>query len=151
MNKPANRADARQNLQVVVERIIPARREKVFRAWIDPVLMEKWFAPLTMKPEGIEANATVGGSYRIGMRQQDGTIHYVGGKYVEIRPPERLVFTWAWEAEPPEADSLVTVEFFEQGEATRLVLRHEQLPNPESQESHRHGWEGCLEQLVRIF
>lgn len=147
MNNPANRTNLQQNLQVVVERTFSSPRDRVFRAWIDPVLMEKWFAPVTMKPVGIEANVVVGGSYRIGMRHQDGTIHYASGKYIEIRPPERLVFTWAWQTEPPGVDSLVTVEFFEQSDSTRVVLRHEQLTTPQSQESHRQGWEGCLEHL----
>ena len=147
MNNPANRANLQQNHQVVVERTFSAPRERVFRAWIDPSLMEKWFAPVTMKPVGIEANVVVGGSYRIGMRHQDGTIHYARGKYIEILPPERLVFTWAWETESPEVDSLVTVEFFEQGDSTRVVLRHEQLTTLSSQESHRRGWEGCLRHL----
>jgi len=147
MNNPAHRANPQQNLQVVLERTVRARRERVFRAWTDPILMEKWFSPVSMKPVGIEAQAVVGGSYRIGMRDQDGTIHYVRGKYIEILPPERLVFTWAWETEPPSVDSLVTVEFFEQGDSTRILLKHEQLTTLQSQESHRRGWEGCLEHL----
>ncbi len=147
MNNPANRANPQQNLQVVVERTFLAPRARVFRAWTDPNLMGKWFAPAPMKPVGIETNVAVGGSYRIGMRQQDGTIHYAIGKYIEILPPERLVFTWAWQTEPPGVDTLVTVEFFEQGDSTRVVLRHEQLPDSSSQEDHRRGWEGCLEHL----
>ena len=109
--------------------------------------MEKWFAPVTMKPVGIEANAVVGGSYRIGMRHRDGTIHFASGKYIEILPPERLVFTWAWQTDPPEAVSLVTVEFYDLGNATRVVLKHRQLPTAKDQESHRRGWEGCLREL----
>ncbi len=147
MNNPADRADSQQNIFLVVERVFPARREKVFRAWIDPTLMEKWFSPANMKQVGIEANVVVGGSYRIGMRDRDGTTIYVSGKYVEILPPQRLVFTWAWETDPPGIDSLVTVEFFEQGDMTRVVLRHEQLADTQSREQHRRGWEEILELL----
>ena len=147
MDNPANRADPPSNLQVIVERTFLAPRERVFRAWIDPSLMEKWFAPAPLKPVGIEADVIVGGRYRIGMRQPDGTIQYAVGKYLEILPPERLVFTWAWQTDPSSVDSLVTVEFFEQGDSTRVVLRHEQLTTLSSQESHRRGWEGCLEHL----
>lgn len=147
MDNPANRADPPSNLQVIVERTFLAPRERLFRAWIEPSLMAKWFAPVPLKPVGIEADVVVGGRYRIGMRQPDGTIHYAVGKYLEILPPKRLVFTWAWQTEPSSVDSLVTVEFFEQGDSTRVVLRHEQLTTLSSQESHRRGWEGCLEHL----
>lgn len=111
MDNPANRANPQPYLQVIVERTFLAPRERVFRAWSDPILMEKWFAPAPLKPVGIEAHVVVGGRYRIGMRQPDGTIHYAVGKYLEIVPPERLVFTRAWQTQPPGADSLVTVEF----------------------------------------
>lgn len=100
-----------------------------------------------MTPVDVEANVSVGGSYRIGMREQDGSVFYVGGKYIEILPPERLVFTWAWQTDPPGANSLVTVEFFDQGNSTRVVLRQEQLPDAASQASHRRGWEACLNNL----
>src|SRR5512136_312745 len=100
MNNQINRANSQQNLQVVVERTFLASRERVFKAWTDPHLMGKWFAPAPLKPVEIETNVTVGGRYRIGMRQQDGTIHYAVGTYIEILPPERLVFTWAWLTEP---------------------------------------------------
>ena len=147
MNIPVDRANSQKNLHVVVERIFFARRPRVFQAWTDPVLMVKWFSPATMVPVNVEANVTVGGSYRIGMREQDGSVFYVGGKYIEIRPPERLVFTWAWQTDPPGADSLVTVEFIVGGNYTRVVLRHEQLPDSESQASHRRGWIACLNNL----
>ncbi len=151
MDNPVRRAEERQNLKVVVERLLPARRERVFRAWTDPALMEKWFAPPDLQAVGVEAEAVVGGSYRIGMRQPDGSIHVASGKYLEVVPPERLVFTWAWQTDPPGSASRVTVEFFEQGESTRLVLTHERLATQESAESHRQGWEGCLEQLGRFL
>jgi uncharacterized protein YndB with AHSA1/START domain len=147
MKNPANRTNPQQDLQVVVERILPARRARVYRAWIDPVLMEKWFAPMDKKAVSVEANVTVGGRYRIGMRGQDGAVDYVSGRYLEIQPPERLVFTWTWETEPPSEDSIVTVEFFEQGDSTRLVLTHQKLTTPQSRDSHRRGWESCLEHL----
>lgn len=151
MNDPANRDHLQQNLQVVVERTIRARRERVFQAWIDPLLMAKWFSPVPMTPVGVEAHGVIGGHYRIGIRDVDGTVHFVGGKYMEILPPERLVFTWAWEDQPPGKDSLVTIEFFELDDSTRVVLRHEQLPVSPGPESHRRGWEGCLVHLDQII
>jgi uncharacterized protein YndB with AHSA1/START domain len=147
MKDPTGRADSQPGLKVVVQRTFAARRERVFRAWIDPDWMEKWFSPPAMTPVGVEATVTVGGSYRIGMRDSDGTTNYVGGIYVEILPPERLVFTWAWQNGPAAADSLVTVEFIAQGESTLVIVTHEQLPISPTPDDHRRGWEGCLEHL----
>lgn len=147
MNNMADRANHTPYIDVVVERTLAARRERVFRTWTDPVLMGKWFAPVVKEAVGVEADVVAGGRYRIGMRGEDGIIEYVGGRYIEVKPPARLVFTWAWETEPPDNESLVTLEFFEQGDSTRLVLTHQRLATPERQESHRRGWMSCLQHL----
>jgi uncharacterized protein YndB with AHSA1/START domain len=60
------------------------------------------------------------------MRGPDGTDMRVGGVYRAIERPSRLVYTWRWE-ESPMNDSLVTVEFFDRGKATEVLLRHEGL------------------------
>ncbi len=147
MNNLAQDADSRQNLTLVVERVFAARPERVFQAWTDAALLARWFAPAGMQAVGVEAHAVAGGSYRIGMRDADGVTSYVAGKYLQVVPPRRLVFTWAWETDPPEAESLVTIEFFDQGGATLVRLRHEKLADAQSQERHRRGWESCLDQL----
>ena len=145
MKNPVNRASP--SLSLIVERTFPAAREKVFRAWIDPALMLKWFAPVGMTPFGIEADARVGGNYRIGMRERDGSTVIVTGTYLEVTPPTRLVFTWAWQSDPGDS-SVVTVEFIERQNATHIVLTHTRITDPAHVESHRYGWEGCLDHLL---
>jgi uncharacterized protein YndB with AHSA1/START domain len=147
MSNPMDRANPQQDVRVVVERILHAPRTRVFRAWTDPALLEKWFSPVDRTTVGVEANAVIGGRYRIGMRGPNGAVNYVSGIYIEIEPPQRLVFTWAWETDPPGGESLVTIEFFEQGDATRLVITHQKLETAQDRESHLHGWESCLQHL----
>ena len=48
MNNPVDPAEPQPDLQVIVVRSLAASRARVFRAWIDPLLMEKWFAPPDM-------------------------------------------------------------------------------------------------------
>lgn len=124
--------------------------EKVFRAWTDPEIMKRWFAPSDAfsVPE-VEVDARVGGRYRIVMRAPDGEYHRVGGVYREVVRPTRLVFTWAWES-TPERESLVTVEFVDRGDMTELTLTHEQFADAEARDKHREGWTGCLERLARL-
>jgi uncharacterized protein YndB with AHSA1/START domain len=120
----------------------------------DAALMRKWFAPLGMQAIAADIDLRVGGIFHITMQERDGTIHHASGKYLEIVPPERLVFTWAWIIEPEVNDDnamIVTIEFFERGTATHVVLTHERLPNEAVKEQHREGWMGCFNQLeVRL-
>ena len=48
-------------------------------------------------------------------------------------------------------ETLVTVEFFEKGNLTELVLTHERLPHAEAVDGHRKGWTGCILVLTGYF
>jgi uncharacterized protein YndB with AHSA1/START domain len=96
-----------------------------------------------------EADARVGGRYRIVMRAH-GEEHDVSGVYREVVPNERLVFTWAWRS-TPERESLVTLTFKADGDGTMLTLLHEQFFDEEARDRHQHGWTGTLDKLVRLF
>jgi uncharacterized protein YndB with AHSA1/START domain len=69
------------------------------------------------------------------------------GTYKEIRPSEKLVFTWGPET-PEQADSVVTIEFTDQDDGTLVTLTHEKLPEGMG-ESHREGWTSALEHLSK--
>ncbi len=72
------------------------------------------------------------------------------GEYVALEPPDRVVFTWGWEAEghplPPGA-STVEVTLAAEGEGTRLRLVHSSLPE-ETQGAHDEGWALYLPRLA---
>lgn len=134
-----------------VTRSYAASRERVFRAWTDPEVMKKWFAPSDefAVPE-VKIDARVGGRYRIVMRAPDGEYHRVGGVYREYSPPARLVFTWVWES-TPERESLVTVEFKDLGKSTEVILTHERFADEEARDKHEQGWNGCIARLERLL
>jgi uncharacterized protein YndB with AHSA1/START domain len=81
------------------------------------------------------------------MQGPDGTVYRVSGEYREIVVPERLVFTWCWAHEPPESETVVTVEFHAHGGETDVVLTHEGFAGPELQTGHEAGWNGLFEKL----
>src|SRR5215831_14073593 len=90
-----------------------------------------------------------GGSFRLDM--QFGTVIYTHtGVYREIRPPEKLVFTWISEA-TQQQETVVTVELFARGEQTELVLTHERFPNAESARDHDQGWQSVLSRLEQVL
>lgn len=132
-----------------IRRIISATRERVFRAWTDPVELMRWWGPKGYEAPSAEVDLRVGGHYRLAMRKlPDGEIFYLTGMYEEVRPPAMLVYTWRWEAQPELGETLVRVEFVDRGSSTEVVLTHERFPNEESREQHRGGWSGCLDRLA---
>jgi uncharacterized protein YndB with AHSA1/START domain len=78
-------------------------------------------------------------------------VHTVFGTYQEIKPPEKVVFTWRWDGDTSHEDSVVTIEFSDLGNSTEVTLTHERLPNTEERDKHAHGWNGCMDQLAGIL
>ncbi len=129
-----------------VRRRIAASARVLFEAWLEPESIAAWMRPFDTVRTDAQSDPVVGGSYRIDMYQADGTLVEHIGKYVEIDPPRRLVFTWASPA-TQHGDSLVTIEFIESDGATEISLTHEQLPEFMAQ-AHVGGWTSAFEKLA---
>lgn len=145
--------DVSQELVLELSHRYAAPREDVFDAWINPAVLTRWWAaqPSWQTPVA-EVDATEGGSYRLSMRTDTGDVHTVAGEFTEVRPPERLAYTWAWEQGPGAAmaggeHTLVIVDFIEDGAGTLVRLTHSGLLSEEIRGMHVHGWEAVLANL----
>jgi uncharacterized protein YndB with AHSA1/START domain len=127
-----------------IERRLPAPIDEVFRWWTDPDRLSAWMSPVGTAEAVVDLR--VGGELRIVMRGGDTVIEH-RGRYIEVVPPTRLVFTWASPFTGTEP-SLVTVELkpASAGE-TLLRLLHTALPEAIA-ESHRGGWGSMLDRLA---
>ena len=137
---------------LTLTRRINARREDVFDAWTDAEILKRWWAPQGTTMTSVALDPRVGGTYRIGVINTDGEQLYVAGKFVEFERPARIVYTWAWDEDNgPGHESLVTIEFAENGRETDVTLTHERLANEQSRDNHRHGWTSILDNLTVMF
>ncbi len=147
------------HIKLQLTRVFDAPRERVFRAWTDPNQFRQWFGAAACEGSSLESvkmDARVGGKYRLQVRRADGEYFTTVGVYREVKPPERLVFTWQFEkdgagdqfgeVEPPEM--LVTLEFKARGTQTELILTHEKFASEESRDRHQEGWTRCLKELA---
>jgi uncharacterized protein YndB with AHSA1/START domain len=135
-----------EGVVLVVRRTILAPAERVFDAWTRPEHLRVWWGPRPVTCSGAEVDLRVGGRYRIDNALPDGTIVRIEGEFREVRRPQRLVYTWTM-GKAAEAPSLVTVRFEARGDATDVVIVHENVPSEEARESHEKGWAGCLDGL----
>jgi len=112
--------------ELVVTRTIDAPARIVFEAWTRPELFKQWWAPrsLGMRLVSCQMDVRVGGAYRLNF----GTSMDFFGKYLEVTPPSRLVWT---NDEGGEAGSVTTLALEEKGGKTLLVLR-ELYPSKEA-------------------
>ena len=133
---------------LVVRRVLRVPRERVFAAWLDPALMTRWMCPGDTSSASVELDPRVGGKFRIVMHHGRGDAEH-WGEFLAIEPPARLSFTWI-SASTLRQPTLVTVELFERGVETELVLTHRRLP-PEKVEAHRKGWTDIVAKLEEVL
>ena len=90
-----------------------------------------------------------GGRWRSCLRSTEtGTDLWVGGVYREIVPPERLVFTFAWEEEGERGlETLVTITFAERDGKTHMTFRQTPFQSDSERDGHRGGWTSAFDRL----
>ena len=144
--------------ELTIEHTFAAPRSRVFDAWSNPeVLLRWWGAGPDWTSPAVEVDLRPGGRYRLSMTDPRTRAEYtVGGEYLEVARPERLVYTWAWETPgSPTGDltTLVTVEFHEApGDRTTVVLTHTGFADADQRDRHDEGWRACLANLTgRLF
>ena len=129
-------------MAIRVRRYFRAPPEAVFRAWTQPDALKKWWCPNGWRATAIAVDMRVGGAYRITMRRAAADAEVsVCGRFLEIRPPGRLKYTWRWEgAFERVPETLVTVEFVPSGSGTELTLCHEKFGDAKVRQQHWIGW-----------
>jgi uncharacterized protein YndB with AHSA1/START domain len=137
-----------------VERTVNAPPQVLFDAWTSREVLRRWWpAGADWQTPVAEVDPRVGGRLRLVMRSPDGEEFGGSGEYVELRPPERLAFTWTWDGhEGHEGKQLIEVEFTDrQDGTTTMVLTNRGLPDEEAKRSHREGWEASFDNLDRVL
>ena len=136
---------------VQIDRTFAAPVERVFDAWTSEEVLKRWFhAEREWETSEASVDLRVGGDLRVVMRNPEKDEEYGGGgRYTVIEPPDRLAFTWVWDREAHE--SLIEIEFEEEGDGTLVRFTHSGLLDEEAVRSHEHGWNGCFENLERAL
>ena len=138
------------DLVVNLEKNIAAPIDKVFNAWLDPVLLTQFILPMPGMPEPEVSNhPEVGGAFTIIMQVGSDKVPHTG-KYLLIERPNKLSFSWQ---SPCSTDgSTVTIVFSEIDEnTTNVVLTHIKFIDEESCSDHEGGWTNILIRLNNML
>ena len=149
-------------LDLVLERVVPVPREKVWAAWTQPEHVKKWFTPRPWMTTECEIDLRPGGIFRTVMRGPEGEEFNNIGCWLEVVPNERLSWTDALLPgyRPAAVESGCHLGSFmtafillaPEGKGTRYtaIAIHR---DPEARKKHEEmgfhdGWGTCLDQLV---
>jgi uncharacterized protein YndB with AHSA1/START domain len=145
--------------ELTITRVLDAPRDLVFRVWTRPEHLVRWWGPSGFTLPQCKMDLRPGGAFHYIMRSGEegcsgshppNTEHRLRGVFREIKPPERLVFTWAWEDENGQLghETLVTVTMTEQGSKTKLTLHQAVFESVTSRDAHNSGWSESMLRLA---
>lgn len=125
-----------------VQRVVAKPLEEVWAAFTDSARLAAWFWPSRFETS-VDIDLRVGGRFRIASVTAELA---VGGEYVEVDAPGRLVHTWRWDGDDEE--TLVTLTFLTVDGGTGITILHERFSDPETAEQNAAGWNSCLDRLA---
>ncbi len=133
--------ERRSDRELVVTRTFDAPASLVFDAWTRPELFRQWWAPKSAPVPllSCEMDVRTGGGYRLAFGHDAANSMAFFGKYLDVSPPARLV----WTNEESDDAAVTTVTFEEKGGKTLLIL-HELYPSKEALDEAIAGMEGGM-------
>jgi uncharacterized protein YndB with AHSA1/START domain len=123
--------ERKSDRELVVTRTVNAPPRLVFQAWTTAELFQRWWVPksLGMTLLSCELDVRAGGLYRLVFSHPDApepaAFH---GKYLEVTPPSRLV----WTNDEAGGNGQVTTVTFEERAGQTLVVVHDLYPSKEA-------------------
>ncbi len=136
---------------VRLHRVLRAKPDKVYRAFLDGDAKVKWLPPHGFTAKMHHLDARVGGSYKMSFTNfSTGHSHSFGGEYLELVPNERLRYTDKFDDPNLPGTIMVTVTLKAVSCGTELHIVQEGLPEVIPLEACYLGWQESLMQLALL-
>lgn len=151
--KPAE-ANTKQKMDtntIRLHRVLKAPPERIYKAILDPSASSKWLPPHGFTCTVHHMDAKVGGTYKMSFTNfSTGKSQSFGGKYLELKPGERIVLTDVFDDPNLPGEMLTTYTFTKVSVGTEVNIMQENIPAMIPPEFCYLGWQESLEQLSKL-
>ena len=136
---------------VRLHRVLRAKPERVYRAFIDPDAMNKWLPPHGFTGKVHHMDAKVGGTYRMSFTNfNTGSSHACGGRFLEMEPNKRLRYDAQFEDPNLPGTMITTVDLREVFCGVEIHIVQEGIPPMIPVEACYMGWQESLQLLAQL-
>ncbi|MDX2018780.1 MAG: SRPBCC family protein [Deltaproteobacteria bacterium] len=136
---------------VRLHRVFATKPEKIFRAFVEPDAIASWLPPYGFLCTVHSMDAKVGGGYKMSFRNfTTGKEDSFGGKYLEISPGQRLVYTDAFDDPNLPGEMRTTVTFKAVSVGTEVNIEQQGIPDAIPAEGCYLGWQDSLKKLENL-
>lgn len=137
---------------ITLHRIFNTTPDRAYRAFVTPEALVKWNPPFGFTAAIEHMDVREGGSFKMSFTNfGTGSSHSFGGKYLEVKPGEKLVFTDEFDDPNMPGTMKQTVTFKKVLNGTEIKIVQEGIPDAIPAEFCYAGWQESLimlEQLV---
>ena len=136
---------------VRLHRVLRAKPERVYKAFLDADAMAKWLPPNGFTGKVHHLEPRVGGTYKMSFTNfGTGKSHSFGGTYLELKPYERIRHTDQFESGHLPGEMQTTITFKPVFCGTDLSLTQEGIPAAIPVEACYLGWQESLTLLAKL-
>jgi uncharacterized protein YndB with AHSA1/START domain len=153
----------RKEYELKITRVFDAPRELVWKAWADPAMQMQWMGPRGFKTTELDLPKTPGAPWR---RTMEGLVPATGtvvklkqqGTVREVKPPELLVFSFAWNV-PSDVglsnmdleENIITVRLEERGKQTVMTFTQTPFLSASARDGHTGGWNSAFDKFAEFL
>ena len=136
---------------VRLHRVLRAKPERVYRAFLDSDAMVKWLPPNGFTGKVHQMDAKVGGAYKMSFTNfSTGKSHSFGGTYLELTPHERIRYTDRFDDPNLPGEMQTTILLKQVFCGTELNITQEGIPAAIPAEACYLGWQESLTLLAKL-
>jgi uncharacterized protein YndB with AHSA1/START domain len=136
---------------VRLHRVLRAKPERIYKAFLDADAMAKWLPPYGFTCKVHQMDARVGGKFRMSFTNfGTGNGHSFGGEYLELVPGERIRYTDKFDDPNLPGEMVTTVTLKAVSCGTELNVVQEGIPAVIPAEMCYLGWQESLAQLATL-
>jgi uncharacterized protein YndB with AHSA1/START domain len=133
-------------------RVLTAKPEKVYKAFIDPDALVKWLPPNGFTARIHSMDVKVGGGYKMSFTNfGTGKSHSFGAKYTELTPHERIRYTDKFDDPNLPGEMQVTITLKKVSVGTEVNIVQEGIPDVIPTEACYLGWQESLTLLGMLI
>lgn len=134
-----------------LHRVLRGTPERVYRAFLDADAMAKWLPPNGFTGKVHHLDAKVGGTHKMSFTNfTTGKSHSFGGRYLEMKPNERIRYTDKFDDANLPGEMQVTVTLKKVSCGTEVTIVQEGVPDVIPAEACYLGWQESLAQLAKL-
>ena len=139
------------NRTVTLHRVLLAKPERVYRAFLDPDAMARWLPPNGFTCKVHHMDPRVGGTYKMSFTNfTTGHSHSFGGRYLELAPHERIRYTDVFDDPSMPGEMITMIEINAVAMGTELRAEQSGIPDMIPLDACYVGWQQSLQFLAKL-